>query len=495
MRSLLVMTLGQTDVQVVKDGQRYKLDGNSCGTLHDAIRERSWSLIDPPSDRSRDIVKTLPEGALYLCTPKLDAVLSRLASSLPTSVLLIETRRQDARDPRLAGEVMERRLRDRGVENVMRVAYLTGDEHLEDPSNAVDAVVRRSVVATLSNAIGRAAANLKPEDRVFVATTGGLAAANEVINELVRLHSLGGPSVTALEVPDSKDDTQQDRAVEERFHPAAGYRARWHALSLIENGNLLAAWGAVSHLEGVLGQEWTRVVRWLADFAASLPLSPDCDLGVLSHPRMAVRAALRVELALRAGDIPRAVHGTVAFFEAALWDRLGEQFERDPNDTRWLKLREGAAPPVDKLLRDGGDDDKNRPFERKRREDGEDWFWFHESGAGRFARDYLKSKPLKALHDAVDCVKALRNDVAHNEPTPELMSDASRRMRSARLWSATDSFLSQPLVHGVLAELGETEPENLLASLLAEVRCRLVAPLDLSTASSTRPESEAHNGR
>ncbi|MGH7330579.1 MAG: hypothetical protein ACREJX_19695, partial [Polyangiaceae bacterium] len=217
MTTLLVMTVGQTDVQLVKDGQRHKLDGSACGTLHDAIKERSWSVVDAPTRRSRDIIKMLPEGDLPLCAPKLDAVLAHFAPSLPTSALIFETRRQDARDPRFAGEVMERRLRDRGVENMVRVAFLTGDEHLEDPSNDVDAVVRRSVVAMLSNAIGLAAANLKRGDRVFVATTGGLAAANEVINELVRLHCVSGPSVTALEVPDGDRAKQDDRAVEEKF--------------------------------------------------------------------------------------------------------------------------------------------------------------------------------------------------------------------------------------------------------------------------------------
>jgi len=89
---------------------------------------------------------------------------------------------------------------------------------------------------------------------------------------------------------------------------------------------------------------------------------------------MAVRAALRVELALRAGDIPRAVHGTVAFFEAALW-------------------------------------------------------------------------------------------------------------------SNTDTFLSQPLVQAVLKELDEASPENLLNSLLAEVRRRLVAYRDLQAAAASLKRS------
>lgn len=474
MTTLLVMTVGQTDVQLVVNEQRHKLDGNTCGTLHDAIKERSWSVVDAPKGRSRDLIKVLPEGDVPLCTPKLDAVLAHSAPALPTSVLILETRRQDSRDPRLAGEVMERRLLDRGVENVTRVAFLTGDEQLENPSNEVDAVVRRSVVGTLSNAIDLATESLKPDDLVYLATTGGLPAANELINELVRLHCVGGPRVTALEVPDGDRAKQDDRAVEEKFHPAAGYSARWHALSLVETGNLLGAWGAVSHLGGAPGQEWTQVIQWLARFASSLPLPMACDLAVLSHQRMAVRAALRVELALRAGDIPRAVHGTVAYFEAALWDTLLEHFERDPQDARWLKVKAGAVAPTGKLLREGVDDDKNRPFDSKSRPDGQAWFWFHESGAGRFARDYVKSDPLKKLLDAVAKVKELRNDVAHNEPTPELMDDARTRMQTAALWSNTDTFLSQPLVQNVLTELGEQHPEWLCADLLADVRSRLL---------------------
>lgn len=485
MTTLLVMTVGQTDVQLVVNEQRHKLDGSTCGILHDAIKERSWSVVDAPTGRSRDLIKVLPVGELRLCTPKLDAVLAHFGPSLPTSVLILETRRQDARDPRFAGEVMERRLRDRGVENVSRVAFLTGDEQLEDPSNEVDAVVRRAVIATLSNAIGVAAASLKPDDRVFVATTGGLAAANELINELVRLHCVGGPRVTALEVPDGDRADQGDRAVEEKFHPAAGYNARWHSLLLVEKGNLLGAWGAVSHLEGVPGQEWVQVIKWLAQFAASLPFDPPLpsngELRGLNHPRMAARAALRVELSLRAGDIPRAVHGTVAFFEAALWDRLGERIERssDPKRRRFFKVKSGEAPTCDKLLRqgDGSDDDRKRPFELKDTVGGIDWYWVYDGDGGpgaRIAKYFLQSKALTEFDLALgSSIRELRNDIAHNEPTPDLMNDASIRMQTAALWSSNDTFLSQPLVQDVLKDLGAITPEMLLQDLLADVRCRL----------------------
>ncbi|MFT4099644.1 MAG: hypothetical protein QM674_01145 [Burkholderiaceae bacterium] len=485
MKVLLVMTVGQTDVQLVVVDQRHKLDGNTCGTLHDAIKERSWSVVDAPSARSRDLIKTLPDGELKLCTPKLDAVLAYFGDATPTSALIFETNRQDARDPRLAGEVLERRLNDRGVNQVMREAFLTGAEQLEDPSNDADAVVRRPVGAKLSNAIRTQVEKLAKDDRVFVATTGGLPAANDLINEMVRLHAVSGPTVTALEVPDGDRTQQDDRAVEEKFHPAAGYRARWHALSLVEKGNLLGAWGAVSYLEGAPGQEWTQVIKWLAYFASSLPLPSGCDLAALGHQRMAVRAALRVEMTLRAGDIPRAVHGTVAFFEAALWDKLGERIERssDPKKRKFFKVRGGQAPTGDKLLRqgDGSDDDRKRPFELKETVEGVAWYWVYDGDGGpaaRIAKNFLHSDSLTKFDTALGSgIRELRNDVAHNEPTPELMEDARCRMRDAQLWSTDDTFLSQPLVQAVLKDLGESAPELLLSSLLTEVRRRLTAPL------------------
>jgi hypothetical protein len=478
MKTLLIMTVGQTDVQLVKDDQRHKFDGNTCGKLHDNIKERSWSVVDAPKARSRDLIKELPEGDLTLCTPKLDAVLAHFGNARPSSALILETNRQDERDPRLAGEVMARRLNDRDVKPVTRVAFLTENEQLEDPSNDVDAVVRRSVVTTLSDAIAKQVEPLRRDDKVYVATTGGLAAANEITTELVRLHSVGGPVVIALKVPDGNRGGHDDRAVEEKFHPAAGYRARWRALSLIERGNLLAAWGAVSHLEGAPGQEWTQVVQWLARFASSLPIPESCDIPILTHRRMAVRAALRVELALRAGDIPRAVHGTVAFFESALWDHLLDRFERTGAKNRGLaalRLKPGvSAPAGPELLRNDQSDERekrNCPFERL--DDG--GYLFYEDGAGRFARGYVQSQKLKELTDAITKIKDLRNDVAHNEPTPDLIGDARRRMQEASLWSKDSTFLTQGLVQDVLRELGEHSPEQICESLIKTVRSRLLA--------------------
>jgi hypothetical protein len=260
--------------------------------------------------------------------------------------------------------------------------------------------------------------------------------------------------------------------------PLVSFQSRRRALELIARGNLLGAWAIAEPLHGDETEHaWTRVIEWLACFASSLPIPESCDIPVLTHRRMAVRAALRVELALRAGDIPRAVHGTVAFFEAALWDHLLDRFERTNKKCRGrdaLRLKDGVSGPSGRqLLRNDEPDEKekrNCPFERL--DDGT--YLFFEDGAGRFSRDYVQSEKLKRLTDAITKIRELRNDVAHNEPTPALMKDARKRMQDASLWSTQNTFLSQSLIQDVLKELGEPDPAELCDNLIAEVRSRLL---------------------
>ncbi len=484
MTTLLVMTTGQTDVQLVMNGIRCELRKDRCAALHDEIEQRraEWHFVDAPCRKQEPPVEALPERTFSLCTPKLDAVLCRV---VPAAVLLLETRRNASAapgDPRFAGAVLKARLEARGVIRIYRCTYLQNDERLEDPDQPLDAVVRREVVRRLEAAICNAIANVKPS-RFVVTATGGFPVISNLVEEIVRLHA-GELDVEVLEIADGTRATPPtaDRAVPRVSipEPLVSFQSRRRALEQITRGNLLGAWAIVEPLHAhETEQTWTQVVDWLRCFASSLPMPDACNLRVLVHPRMAVRAALRVELALRAGDIPRAVHGTVAFCEAAVWDRLLEYFGRDASDPRFLKLREGKPAPTGNLLRDGGDDNKNcdnknRPFENKTK-NGQTGFLFHESGAGRFARDYVGSEPLKALHDAIEKVKQLRNDVAHNEPTPELMDKARGRMQDAGLWSSENTFLSQPLVQNVLKELGESQPDQLLECLLAKVRQRLTA--------------------
>ena len=482
MTTLLIVTTGHTDVQLIADGRKREFSKPKVGALHDLLQKSTatWTVADAPPEKGPDI-DSFPEGSIVLCTPKFDAVLSWFGGTLPQRLLILETRRpKRPGDPRFAGTVLKHRARELGIADVTQSAYLEEeDENLEDSSSPSDAIVRREVVQRIERAVAGAAEGMS---RIVVAATGGMPEIKNLVRELARLHTPLGASFQSVEPVYGARNGKPDCAVQrESIDPVETVRLRWHALSLVEKGNLLGAWGAVSHLEGAPGQEWTQVIKWLAHFASSLPLPTGCDLAVLSHQRMAVRAALRVELSLRAGDIPRAVHGTVAFFEAALWDRLGERIERssDPNKGRFFKIKSGGAPTGDKLLRQGGsDDDRKRPFELKETVDGVAWYWCFDGDGGpgaRIAKYFLQSKALTEFDNALRSnIRELRNDVAHDEPTANLMNDARCRMQTATLWSKPDTFLSQPIVQAVLKELGEQAPEELLATLLAEVRRRLV---------------------
>jgi hypothetical protein len=482
MTKLLIATTGQTDVQLVINGVRKELDAKTCGKLHDEIKKRRWTVVDAPAQKDNQRASELPDGDVSLCTPKLDAVLKYFEAKLPSAALLLESRRTIDSDPRFAGAVLEQRLRDKGVSKVQRHAFLEDQETLEDQTNDADAVVRGSVVLSLSRAIASAVEQVKPKE-IIVATTGGLAAANAVIEELARLYAEASEAtVKVLEVPDAAIANQIDRAVEEKFHPAVGIRARWQALSLIRKGNLLAAWGAVSYLENQPGQEWTKVVHWLADFAASLPLENGCDIEVLTHPKMAVRAALRVELALRAGDVPRAVHGTVAFFESALWDWLRQ---------RDFTTEDGASGSIEEgfTFSQGPNDGQKKRFRKVIRNGREIWKINDFKDGVEAWLEVLDKRKLRAFKEKLsDDIRELRNDVAHNEPTPELMKKAREATQNADLWSRDDppQFLKQPLVQEVLTELGVEEPDLLCEKLLETVRSRLL--LSPQPASDARKE-------
>jgi hypothetical protein len=221
----------------------------------------------------------------------------------------------------------------------------------------------------------------------------------------------------------------------------------------------------------------TRVIEWLAHFATSTPMPDDCDIPVLMpQTRKAVRAAIRVELALRAQDIPRAVHGTVAFFESALWDHLGPHLLPHPEAKR--RLYRVDPPPDANLIRESSED-RGKPFESVEGADGARWYRvFDDDVCGiRLAKHYLKQEPLERLGQAVSRVRELRNDVAHNEPTPRLMAEARSRMTEASLWSTEGRFLSTPLVQRVLRDLGEPNPDRLCTDLISTIRSRLLEPL------------------
>lgn len=483
MSVLLIITTGQTDVQLIAGASRREFETQRCAALHEELERRNgeWSLGDVPLIKDKDAASELPASSFQICTPKLDAVLEYISAQdlTLTHALVLDTRHNFYKNPLFAGAILERRLRERLGISIERTTYLEGEERLEDQRVPRDAVVRRPVIARIEEAI-RKAIQGGGYQRVVIAATGGMPVITTLVEEIVQLH-VCGKEAELLEIvdgarmnPPSPDRAKPRRSVPE---PAESFRVRRHALGLIERGDFLGAWGTARHLDcDDVERRWTHVLEWLALFAASLPIPKECTFSVLTHIQMSVRAAIRVELALKSGDIPRAVHGTVAFFEAALWDHLNKHVTRHPAKKRLYKL--DPVPP-DCLVRSENlseEENRKRPFEF-RTDNGETWYSVFDDDvcAIRLAKRYLKDDHLQELGQAVSRVRELRNDVAHNEPTPELMYDARERMAEANLWSPHDRFLTQPLVREVLKGFGEKSPDRLCEDLIAHVRSRLLA--------------------
>ena len=508
MNVLLVSTTGQTDVQLVTPEGRKRFDGDSCGKLHDEMQSRleDWTIVDAPleapsaprrdaghdpgnrdqSDRGRGAkVTELPEDRFQVCTPKLDAALGYLVEKelKLTHALILETTRTLTGDSRFAGAILEQRLRERLKIDAYRVSILDGEDLLEDATRpgTRESLIRRSVVERIDNAVRTVIAEFAP-DKIVVASTGGVPAVTALVDEIVRLHAGARPHVDLISVPDGgrSKEPQPDRAVSRQAVPewAESFRARRNALTLVGRGSVVGASGAVSHLSPA-DLPWTGCLTWLAKFASSLPIPMDCDIEVLRHPLRAVQSAIRTELALRSGDIPGAVHGTVSFFEAALWDHLVTRVERHPPEPRHIRFLSSTDPPDD-LVRppeaEAKPEHRKLPFARM----DDNWYriWDDAACSGKLAKRYLDKDALHKLSIAITReIRDLRNDVAHTIPTPKLMGQAQTRMQMAELWSCENRFLTQPLVQDVLRELDAPSPETLCDDLLAEVRRRLLAPL------------------
>ena len=487
MSVLLVISTGRTDVQLVDAGERVELAGRNCGELHLELAEREtdWSISCALLRKSnRRTVDSLPPGPFEICTPKLEAVIvwAQNQNIQITHAVVLATDRIDDRDPRQAGPILKRRLESAGIQ-VQLLTYLEGNEALEDRTVPRDAIIRHEVVERIDEGLQAALQAVNP-DMVILAATGGIPEVKLLTEDMVRLYAGADTRVELLDIPDASQDTGGIELATTRSsapRPHDSFVARRNALELVHGGNLIGAWGAVRHLHSdPMEHQWTRVIEWLQLWTSSLPLPSACNIPLLVRTDRAPRAACWVEFALKAGDIPRAVHGTVAFLEAGLWDHLRTWLVEHPQSPRNFRPPVWPIPPDLIALDRPSPHTPERPFQPTiSARDGRNWYRVCDDREGirTLAGKYLSKPKLEALSLAVNNdIWDLRHDVAHNVPTPQRMAEAKSRMRDAGLWSAHDSFLAQPLVRETLCELQVQNPESLCVDLVAEIERRLLTP-------------------
>ncbi len=488
MNTLLVLSVGQADVQIVVNGKRHAFVKNETAKIHEALAQLdpgAWTLVDSGREKAKEEVSSLPaDRPIALCTPRLDAV-RRLAKDKGltfTHALILGTQRgsqHDKQDPNHAGPILARRLKEDHGPDAWVKSYITGDGKLDNAKEPKDALVHRDVVKRVDEEI-RMAMETSCAENIYVVATGGITPVTALTVNIVRMRAKAPAKVMWIDIPDAARSSgdHMDRAVLRAKivpTPHASFEARKAALDLIREGHLIAAWGAVKHLHDDPSESnWTSVIELLYKWASSLDLETcRCKIPMLTdkHPR-AIDAAMRVEFALRAGDIPRAVHGTAALVEAAMWDHLMKRATLCRGKTDVYTLN--PAPEKD-LITDKPYGNKFEPFVRVT---GGYEVAHRAPSYRRIINEYFKSPSatpkLSALENAISIdIRKLRNDVAHGIPTPEQMIAATKKMQDANLWSKQNGFLCQPLVREALKELNVSDPEKLCDALVAEVEQRL----------------------
>lgn len=507
MSGLLIYTTGDTDVQLVENGQRWELKRDIA---QEFSRQHGWSAVssDIPKADPKEKKGIQKEGPFHVCTPKLDAILHYLRGqhiAIERAVLLYTnrpTQPNGRQDPYHVIPVLEHRLSQEHIEPYS-VPYLSaGDLEGAPEGPAQDSALQRSVAQCIERAIAQHLS--QTSDDVVVAVLGGHPVIREVVDELVPLHARGR-QVLHLRLPDLSRTTPTTASSEAASSgylekparytpssPSATISARRHALTLVERGSFVAAWGAVAHLEQEPScQRWVQVIKTLFLWACSLPMDAGHGLPLPSLEQRAASAALRTEAALRCEDWPRAILGTYATFEAAVWDQL-YQHHIDGTVYHEGKLLFHLRHALPASWVDPDDQKpKHAPIKlQQTAADGTSYYSIecYSDKASKILKEHLeRATPntcaaLLALAQPIRQTSNARNIVAHGEPNREKLADAKLAFTRHHLWTPsrvasapTLRFMSSPLVAAALTELGITKPESLFDNLIAAVRERLLA--------------------
>lgn len=511
MSGLLIYTTGDTDVQLVENGQRWELKRDIA---QEFSRQHGWSVVssDIPKADPKEKKGIPKEGPFQVCTPKLDAILHYLRGqniAIERALLLYTdrpTQPNGRQDPYHVIPVLEHRLSQEHIEPYS-VTYLSaGDLEGAPEGPAQDSALQRSVAQCIERAIAQHLS--QTSDDVVIAVLGGHPVIREVVDELVPLHARGR-QVLHLRLPDlsrTTPTTPSSEAASSGYlekparytpsSPSATISARRHALTLIEKGNFVAAWGAVAHLEQEPScQRWVQALRWLYQWATSQPIDEACDVPIINETTGAAAVALRVEQALVNGEFHRAISNTSAFFEELVWAHLRSGYVTDSGQRtdkgEPLYFVTPEPPRTDGFPRPRQDPRGRVPARVAAELSAQSqprricnfgkghgailtYLVDNSEPARRHTPGICATHALARLAPMAEQVQGERNNTAHSEPDRDQLHAATDTFRTLHLWTPDNHFLSAPLVAAALREINVDDPEHLFDNLVAAVRDRLI---------------------
>ena len=194
MSAILVLTTGQTDVQLVKGDARQELSKKNCASLHDEIERLTgeWRLVISPPSKAAAALESLPQGAFDLCAPKLDAVLRYAQDNKVelTSALILDTRR-DAQaapgDPRYAGAVSRPEFGNMGSSMYGRCHSSLVKSAWRAANLGISSFATRSWTGSRGR-WEKLSRDFSPA-QILVATTGGFPVVANLVEEMCRLYA------------------------------------------------------------------------------------------------------------------------------------------------------------------------------------------------------------------------------------------------------------------------------------------------------------------
>ena len=165
-----------------------------------------------------------------------------------------------------------------------------------------------------------------------VSVGGGMNDLKPLIKSCARFH-FSADRYFELEVKEERDTTPY---FSDKYVPISvdSFRAREHAVELIKQGDFAGAYAAVRHLASDSAEEeWVKPVQLVSDYFSGMLLeSSFADYkGTLLDKVLSTDQAkkprcllvgMRVESALRLGQISKAIDLTCTFFDAALHDAI-----------------------------------------------------------------------------------------------------------------------------------------------------------------------------